>query len=259
MEAAIKEASDRGVVAKAVLISSPHNPCGRVWRADELDRLDALCAERGLFLLSDEIHADICFPPRRHACVAGAARNAAAKARTLLFSGPNKTFNIAGLHLSHVVCQDQGMRARLLKAISANGYSQPNAFSIVAALAAYRYGGPWLDALLGYLGNNMAFLVDFMEKKLPDAKVEAPEGTYLAWVDCSALIERLGLADDRELVMRLTEEARVRLSAGSGFGVAGSGFVRINVACPRAILAEGLSRMADWAERASRSPRGSRA
>ena len=130
------------------------------------------------------------------------------------------------------------------RAISAWGFGQPNAFSLAAALAAYREGGPWLDELTAYLRGNYRFLLDFLSTKLPDIGVAPVEGSYLAWLDFRSLLEKRGLGpDEASLAQRLEEEGRVRLSPGSGFGKEGAGYFRLNFACPRSLLVEGLERM----------------
>ncbi|MFA6508003.1 MAG: aminotransferase class I/II-fold pyridoxal phosphate-dependent enzyme, partial [Treponemataceae bacterium] len=159
----------------------------------------------------------------------------------------NKTFNLAGLHLSHFVAEDEALRTKLKHGIAAAGYSQPNVLSLVASQAAYEKEGKWLDELIDYLHANTKYAVDFVNAKIPGARTAHPEGTYLIWTDVSRLIAAKGLKDDRELVSRLCDDARVRFTAGSIFGAEGKGFIRINVACPRAQLAEGLERFAAWA------------
>ena len=134
---------------------------------------------------------------------------------------------------------------RIKRAISAWGFSQPNVFSLAAALAAYREGGPWLDALVEYLRGNLRSLAGFLETSLPGVGVSPVEGSYLAWLDFRAFLRARGKeADDVELARTLEDSGRVRLSPGSGFGLEGSGFIRLNFACPRSILEEGFGRVA---------------
>jgi cystathionine beta-lyase len=244
LEAAVGRAAAAGQPVRALLLSSPHNPGGRVWTRAELERLDALSERHGVFILSDEIHSDIVFAPSRHVSLAdGAFRNP----RRVVFAGPNKTFNIAGLHLCHLIAPDAAVRQQLARALAAAGHSQPNVFSITAAHAAYADCGPWVDGLKDYLSGNFNFLTDFLASRLPEISGYHPEGTYLAWLDARPLIRRLGLKGDQELALRLEEDARVKLSHGTIFGpAAGAGFLRLNVACPRSQLAEGLQRIAAY-------------
>jgi cystathionine beta-lyase len=243
MERAAAIAESAGTRLKAILVSSPHNPVGRVWSEAELDTLVDFAQSRNLALFCDEIHSDIILGDKSFRSM---ATYVGARARKLVvLSGPNKTFNIAGLHLCHVIARDEITRLAMKRAISAWGFGQPNAFSLAAALAAYREGGPWLDELTAYLRGNYRFLLDFLSTKLPDIGVAPVEGSYLAWLDLRALLEKRGEGfGETPLAQKLEEEGRVRLSPGSGFGKEGSGFLRLNFACPRSILAQGLERMA---------------
>ena len=163
-----------------------------------------------------------------------------------VLGAPNKTFNIAGLHISHFVVRDHETRAAIKKGIAAAGFSQPNVFSITAAHEAYRTAGPWLDALNAYLKENIGFLLNFFAEKIPEAKAVPPEGGYLVWIDARKLIAELGFADDLSFSLALAEEGRVRVNPGSKFGPEGRGCLRINTACPRGQLEEGLSRFYGW-------------
>lgn len=242
---AIDEAASKGVRTRMVLFCSPHNPGGVVWTREELSSLVDFARARDLLLASDEIHGDLAL--RKGRFVSLAAFPGAAE-RTIVFSAPNKTFNLAGLHLSHFVAENAELRAALKKGLAAAGSSQPNVLSLVAAQAAYERGASWLDELVSYLGANAAFAADYLNAQVPGVRTAAPEGTYLLWADASGLIRAKGLADDKALVSRLVEEARVRFTAGGIFGAGGEGFIRVNVACPRAVLAEGLRRLAEWSK-----------
>lgn len=245
---AIDEAAEGGLRTTAILFSSPHNPGGRVWSAEELASLLAFAEKRSLSIISDEIHGDLIMGKRKFTSLAAFP---AAAERTVVLSAPNKTFNLAGLHLSHLVVEDDRLRAQVKRGIAAAGYSQPNVLSLTAALAAYREGGAWVDELIAYLRGNIDYAVNFVNSRIPGAVATAPEGTYLVWADVSALAASLGLKDG-ELAPRLEDQGRVKFTAGSVFGTGGSGFVRINVACPRAILSEGLERFATWAATSGR-------
>jgi cysteine-S-conjugate beta-lyase len=243
MERAAAEAELSGIRLKAVLASSPHNPVGRVWSEAELGRLADFARARGLALLCDEIHSDIILGDREFRSMAAVPEDSARG--LVVLSGPNKTFNIAGLHICQVIARDEPTRLAMKRALSGSGYGVPNAFSLAAGLAAYREGGAWLDELLVYLGGNLGLLGDFLAERLPDIRLSPVEGSYLAWLDLRALIESRGEGEDvRPLARSLEDEGRVRLSPGSDFGAEGSPFLRLNFACPRSILAEGLRRMA---------------
>ena len=240
IEAAIAAAAPTSSPVRAILLSNPHNPGGRVWTRAELAWLDGLAVRHDLALLSDEIHADIVFAPHGFTSLAA---DGFASPKRLVFAGPNKTFNIAGLHICQVIARDSAVNSAMRRAIAAAGFSQPNAFAVTAAAAAYRNCGPWVDELKAYLRGNFAFLAEFLAARLPELTTYLPEGTYLAWVDGRALLARLGVPHDTELASWLETEGRVKISAGSFFGAAGAGFFRINVACPRSLLAEGLERL----------------
>jgi cysteine-S-conjugate beta-lyase len=242
--AAIDEAGSRGVRTRAILFCSPHNPGGRVWAREELETLLSFAGRHGLSVISDEIHGDMICGPRRFTSMADFPEHAE---RVIVLSSPNKTFNLAGLHVSHFIAADAGMREAIERGISASGFGQPNTLSTTAALASYSHGVQWLDSLLEYLRGNLSFAVGFLNENVRGAAAAFPEGTYLIWTDVSELISRTGLADDRELAQRIEEEARVKLTPGSIFGTGGRGFVRINAACPRSLLNEGLERLAHWA------------
>jgi cystathionine beta-lyase len=243
MERAALIAESAGTRLTAILVSSPHNPVGRVWSDAELEGLIDFARGRGLAILCDEIHSDIILGDRPFRSMARAAGERARK--LVVFSGPNKTFNVAGLHICQVIARDESARLAMKRAISAWGFGLPNVFSLIAALAAYREGETWLDELLAYLKGNRRFLLDFLSARLPDIRVSPVEGSYLAWLDLRVLLEKRGEGlGEALLAQKLEEEGRVRLSPGSGFGKEGSGYLRLNFATPRSILAEGLERMA---------------
>lgn len=243
-EAAVDRAEAAGTRVVLAFLCSPHNPGGTVWTPGELEAFLDFAKRRDLIVVADEIHGDLVFSPARFTSLADLP---GAQERTLVISTANKTFNIAGLHLSHFVVRDDRLRERARAGLAATGYSQPNIFSMTAAKAAYAEGGPWLDELLGYLGANIEYTVAFLRARVPGLEARAPEGTYLVWADARGLLESKGLRDDKELVGRLEAEARVKLTAGSLFGRGGEGFVRINIACPRSQLTEGLERLERWA------------
>jgi cystathionine beta-lyase len=242
MESAAETAARGGIKLRAILFSSPHNPVGRVWTEIELERLLGFAQDRSLALLCDEIHSDIILGERPFMSLASMEGRRARG--VVVFSGPNKTFNIAGLHISQVIARGDGERSAMRRAISGWGFGLPNVFSLAAAIAAYREGGPWLDELLVYLRGNYRFLAGFLESRLPSVGISPVEGSYLAWLDFRAfLLERGEGSDDSALARKLEEEGRARLSPGSGFGAEGSGYLRLNFACPRSILEEALDRV----------------
>lgn len=259
LEEALAASRERGIAVEALLLCSPHNPGGRIWSEEELASLLSFVKRERIALIVDEIHADLALRADRP-FVSLASLPADAELPLVVIGAPNKTFNIPGLHLSHFVVRDGATRARIVRSIAATGYSQPNTMSIVAARAAYGGGGPWLDALIDFLRGQCAHTLHRLEESGLGLRPVAPEAGYLVWVDAGALLSRLAgrqndpnkeatpsaIKDDRELVDRLAREARVRVTAGSIFGPEGAGYLRINIACPRAQLDEGLDRFFGW-------------
>jgi len=221
---------------RLLILCSPHNPVARVWRREELERLAEACLRKKLIIVSDEIHCDLVLPGFRHLPTAALSGEIAGRTVTLLSA--TKTFNLAGLGGSLAVIPDPELRGRFRAAGKALWTDIANAFTLAASEAAWRHGAPWLEAVLAYVQANYRFLVEFLAQRLPAAVVFPLEGTYLAWVD----FRPLGLTD-AELKERILRKARVWLDDGPMFGAGGTGFQRINLACPRALLAEALERV----------------
>ncbi len=237
------EAIIREERVKLFLLCSPHNPVGRVWTADELTAMGEICLRHGVTVVSDEIHADFVYPGHRHSVFA--ALRPEFSDITVTCTAPSKTFNLAGLQISNIFIENPGLRREFRREIARSGYSQPNVMGLAACRAAYARGGPWLDELLVYLQGNLAYLRAFLAERLPRIRLAEPEGTYLAWLDCSAS----GLTD-RELEQFIVHEAKLWLDAGPIFGAGGEGFQRINIACPRVVLAQALGQLSEaWRRR----------
>jgi cystathionine beta-lyase len=223
---------------KLVILCSPHNPVGRVWTEKELRDFGRTCLDAGLTVLSDEIHHDLLRRGVRHFPIESLFP--AEKSRIVTMTAPSKTFNIAGLQLSNVVIRDPALQKRWKDYVDGRlGLELPNAFAVAAARAAWDEGEPWLEELKAYLDGNFAYLADFLRKRMPKARLSPSEGTYLAWVDFRAYGFGPG-----ELLAFVRDEARVFANDGSIFGPQGEGFLRLNLACPRATLVEALERMA---------------
>ncbi|MEW5770920.1 MAG: PatB family C-S lyase [Pseudomonadota bacterium] len=221
--------------ARLLHLCNPHNPGGRVWRREELERLGESCLRHDLIIVSDEIHADLVFPGNRHLPIASLSPELAA--RTVTLNSPGKTFNTAGLHAAYAIVPDPGLRARLRAALQRLHLEGPNLFGLAALKAAYRDGGPWLAALLDYLRGNIDLACAHIAAHLPRVRCAAPEATFLLWLDC-----RGTALDDAALHRRLVD-AGLGLSPGTQFGPEGSGFMRMNVALPRRELGEALARL----------------
>jgi cystathionine beta-lyase len=219
---------------RVFILCNPHNPVGRVFRRDELERLAALCLSRNILVCSDEIHCDLVFPGCRHTPIASLGAEIAQRSVTLM--APSKTFNVPGLRCSFAVVPDAALR-RQLTGDESHQFSEVNNMGLAAALAAYRDGQEWLDQVLAYLLANRDFVVEFVRREMPGVEMVAPEATYLAWMDC----RRSGISGSPEQFF--LERARVALHDGAWFGTRGDGFVRLNFGCTRATLADALSRM----------------
>lgn len=218
---------------RAFLLCNPHNPVGRLFERRELEAMASACLRRNLWIIADEIHCDLLYDGRQHVPMATLAPEV--EQRTVTLIAPSKTFNVPGLKCAVAVVPNAALRERLTAAVS-DLVPKINVLGHTAAVAAYREGNDWLDALLRYLEANRDFLVREVAAQLPGVRVTAPEATYLAWLDC----RETGLADPSTFFL---EHAKVALNDGKAFGPGGDGFVRLNFGCPRALLADGLARM----------------
>ena len=225
---------------KMFLFCNPHNPVGRVFEREELEGMAEVCLRNDVWICSDEIHCDLVFAGYRHIPIASLSPEIAQ--RTITLMAPSKTYNIAGLHCSFAVIQNEALRNQF-RASMAGLTHGANLLGYTAAQAAYAEGQEWLDQMLSYVEDNRDYLVHYVAVKLPGVHMVVPEGTYLAWLDCRDLNLEV---QPHEFFL---DEARVSLSNGEFFGPEGAGHVRLNFACPRAILAEALERMRGAVER----------
>lgn len=222
---------------KIFLLCNPHNPAGRVWSADELRRLGAICNAHRVLVVSDEIHADFARPGFAH--IVYPTLGAAFRDNCLVCTAATKSFNLAGLQASNIFIPNPQLKERFDAAVAQAGYSQPNCLGLVATRAAYEQGEEWLEELKAYLDGNYQFMVDFLAARAPQLAVVPLESTYLVWVDCRAL----GL-DDEGLTDLVEGKAGLWLDMGYVFGEPGRGFIRFNIACPRSVLARALDQLA---------------
>lgn len=221
---------------KLLLFCSPHNPVGRVWSRAELKQVYELCQKYEVDVLADEIHSDLVFGGHKHTVFASLGTPVCKQSVT--FMAASKSFNIAGLNFSFIIVPCKRRRELIHAWIGKLHISSNSIFGGTGTAAAYREGEAWLNALLVYLERNRDLLIDFVETRLPGIKVNKPEGTYLAWLDFRAYFAR-----DKELQSFLVQKAKVGLNAGKSFGTQGEGFARINIATPKSVLLEGLSRI----------------
>jgi len=222
---------------KMFILCNPHNPVGRVWRRHELIRLGDICLKHGVLIIADEIHQDFVFQGQKHLVFAGL--KPAYEDITVTCTSPSKTFNLAGLPLSNIFIANPRLCKKFKHVCARIGQNHVGVMGIVACQAAYEGGEEWLEALLGYLAANIAFIREFLEQNLGGSiKLTEPEGTYLAWLDFRAL----GLSA-QELDNMLKGRARLWLNRGDMFGAGGDGFARLNAACPRSVLEEAMRRL----------------
>lgn len=228
--------------AKVLLLCNPHNPVGRVWRPEELRRVGEICLRHGVTVVSDEIHCELTRPGLDYTPFATLSPEF--QARCVVCNSPSKAFNLAGMQTANIVASDPELRRRIDRAINDNEVCDIGPFGVAALIAAYNEGGEWLGALREYLWDNYRFVCDFFAAQLPDFPIAQLEGTYLLWVDCRAA----GVASE-ELARRLLTEHKLMVSAGTLYGPEGEGFLRLNIACPRTLLAEGLQRLKNGLDR----------
>lgn len=221
---------------KLFILCSPHNPVGRVWKKWELEKIGDICLKHNVKIVSDEIHSDFVYPENKH--IVFSSLDEKYQNITITCTAPTKTFNLAGLQISNIFIPNLEIRKKVLKQLDRVGYSQVNLMGLVACEAAYKYGRQWLNELKEYLLDNLNFLRDYLETNIPQIKLIEPEGTYLIWLDCSAL----GF-EDKELEKFIVEKAKLWLDSGYIFGKEGESFQRINIACPRETLKKALEQL----------------
>lgn len=230
-----RKAADPSV--KAFLLCNPHNPAGRVWAADELRRMGEICLRYGVFVISDEIHCELVMPGYKYTPFASLSDAFLMNSATC--TSPSKAFNIAGLQIANITVADAEMRQKVDRAININEVCDVNPFGVEALIAAYSVRGEeWLNGLIDYLYGNYIYLRDFISVEIPMLNVVNLEGTYLVWVDCSDL----GMSS-QQITDRLLETQKLWLNDGCMYGECDRPFVRINIACPRKRLEEGMRRM----------------
>lgn len=218
-----------------LILCNPHNPVGRVWTREELERLGDICYRHHVIVVSDEIHADFIWKGE-HQVFANLKKEY--REITVTCTSPSKTFNIAGLQISNIFIPDAGLRRSFRKALKATGQDEINAIGLTACMAAYQKGEEWYQAMLSYVRKNIMFIREYLEKNIPEIKLVEPEGTYLLWLDC----RELGLGS-QELEHLMVYNAGLWLDRGAMFGETGEGFERINAACPRSILEQALAQL----------------
>lgn len=219
-----------------MILCNPHNPIGRIWDRETLAQIGALCEKHHVTVLSDEIHCDLTDPGYDYVPFASVSEACARNSITCI--APTKAFNLAGIQTSAVVVPDPLLRQKVWRALQTDQAASPNCFAVEAAIAAFTKGGAWLDALRGYLADNKEETRDFIARELPQISVAPAKATYLLWLDCGKVSD-----NSAQLAKTLREKTGLYLSAGQGFRGNGDQFLRMNVACPKILLRDGLQRL----------------
>ena len=221
---------------RLLILSNPHNPAGVCWPKETLQRLAHFCFEHNIIVISDEIHADMALFGNKHIPFASVSDEAAQISIT--FGAPSKTFNIAGIVSSYAIVPNDSLRRRFYTWLEANELNDPPLFSPIATIAAYTQGEDYRQQMLSYIEDNIRFVEDYCREHLPQIKPWRPQASFLVWLDCRAL----GLSHDA-LVDLFVNHAHLALNDGAMFGIGGSGFMRLNVGTPRAVLRQALEQL----------------
>ena len=229
-----QKAADPSV--KVLLLCNPHNPAGRVWTKQELTRIGDICIRNNVWVIADEIHCELVFPG--HTYIPFASISQEFLMHSVTCTSPSKAFNLAGLQIANIISADTDIRIKIDKAINVNEVCDVNPFGVEALMAAYNDSEEWLEELKQYLSANYNYLRAYFAECLPKFPVSMLEGTYLVWVDCSVLNQ-----SSDKIVKTLLEKEKLWVNEGGLYGEAGEGFIRINIACPRQQLIEGLNRL----------------
>ena len=225
-----------------LILCNPHNPVGTIWDRETLARVGELCWKHHVMVLSDEIHCDLTDPGCDYLPFASVSEHCRQNSITCI--APTKAFNLAGLQTSAVVVPDGVLRHKVWRALNTDEVAEPNCFAAEAAIAAFTRGGPWLDALRAYLAENKAQARDFLARELPQVRPVISHGTYLLWLDCGVVT-----GDSGALARQIRAQAGLCLSPGSVYRGNGARFLRMNLACPRSRMLEGLQRLRDGIRR----------
>lgn len=221
---------------KMFILCSPHNPVGRVWRTEELERMGQLCVKHKVIIIADEIHSDLIFKDYQHRPLASLSKDISRQTITLM--APSKSFNVAGLGQSVAIIENPEIRQRFEQGLCSSGFMHMNSFAAAGFPAAYRYGADWLDQALSYIEANVDYVLNYLETYLPEVKAHRPEGTFLMWLDFTQV------TDDSEILMKkLIETGKIIIEDGSIFGKQGRGYCRFNIASPRIIIEEAMKRI----------------
>ena len=221
---------------RLLILSNPHNPGGIVWDRETLQRLAKFCHERGIIVISDEIHCDMALYGHKHIPFASVSDEAAACSIT--FGAPSKTFNIAGIVSSYAIVPDEKLRDRFFSWLTANEFDAPTMFATIATTAAFKEGEEWRREMLEYVQGNIDYVIEYCAEHIPQIKPRRPQASFLIWLDCRGL----GLSHDA-LIELFVKKARLALNDGEMFGPGGEGFMRLNIASPRSVIRQALEQL----------------
>lgn len=223
---------------KLFLFCHPHNPGGRVWTREELQKVAHICHKNNVIVVSDEIHADLTLAPNKHIPLASVSEEA--RMNTIMFGSPSKAFNLAGFSTSYAIIENPELRKKFQSYVEGNMLADGNVFAFQTVIAAYTEGEEWLKQLLTYIQGNIDFLVNYVQKHIPKVKTIVPEASYLVFLD----FRELNLCH-KNIVDLCTEKALLALNDGAMYGKEGEGFMRINLACPRSVIEKALNQLRD--------------
>ncbi len=222
---------------KLFILCNPHNPVGRVWKEEELKKLGDICIKYNVIILADEIHSDLIFKENKH--VSFLTLGEKYWKNLFVCTAPSKTFNLAGVQTSLIFIPNDEARVKYQSALGKVRIENPNSFGIAGVKSGYMYGEDWLEQVIDYLDENRKFIKEYLDKNIPAAKYYLPEGTYLAWINLKDSLK------DENMENFFEEKAKVAIDYGTWFGEEGSGYIRLNFACPKSILEEALKRISD--------------
>ncbi len=231
-----------------MILCSPHNPIGKIWEKETLARIGDLCAANGVIVISDEIHCDLTEPGRNYIPFASVSETCRTNSITCI--APTKAFNLAGLQSAAVIVPDPFLRSKVQTAMDNDGVTHASSFAVPAAIAAFTEGGPWLDALNSYISENRKLAAEYVRDEIPQIQMVPSEATYLLWLDCTKLA-----AGREQTGAFIRRETGLFLCDGSIYGEAGTGFLRMNIACPRSVEEDGLKRLKTGIAAYASSPR----
>ena len=222
-----------------MLLCNPHNPVGKIWDRDTLARIGKVAAANGVTVLSDEIHCDLTDPGKEYIPFASVSDICAENSVTCI--SPTKTFNLAGIQTSAAASKNPCLRHKIWRELNTSECGEPNAFAVTAAISAFTHGGEWLNELREYIYQNKLTVKEYLEKNLPMIKLVPSEATYLLWLDCTEVTD-----DSKELARDIRRKTGLYLSNGAHYGIGGEHFLRMNIACPKTFINDGLDRLGKY-------------